>query len=275
MGGQHHYRSVSASDESAPLAPEKEGYMKPSGWGKQSILLSLATGTLFIAVIAAVLATVGSAVVSYTASGSSAVTTTASAAAVGLSTSVAPAATATTGPDGDNAKSSDNDEDADILTPAVIQDCGYTPQEARDRGCVFDVMMQLWTPKDCFDSALSDRFLEVGNWTWYADPGAQQVFTLEEMRKGEHDAVFVAQSYHITHCIYAWEKLVRAMRTRAPLITELISYDHVIHCRHKTLQRADGGSSIRGVRAPTGYTQCAPYDTWVFNLPPNEHSSTD
>lgn len=266
MGGQHHYRSVSTSDEAAPLAAEKEGYLRPSGWGKQSILLSLATGTLFVAVIAAVLSTVGSAVVSYSASGSSAVTVTATAAGVAAPTS-------TVAPNDDDSKSSDSD--ADILTPAVIQDCGYSPQEARDRGCVFDVMMQLWTPKDCFDSVLSERFLEVGNWTWYADPGAEHVFTLEEMRKGEHDAVYVAQDYHITHCIYAWERLVRAMRTRAPLITELISYDHVIHCRHKTLQRADGGSSIRGVRAPTGYTQCAGYDTWKYNLPPNEHSSTD
>jgi hypothetical protein len=271
MGGQHHYRSVSTSDESHPLAAEKEGHLRPSGWGKQSILLSIATGTLFVAVIAAVLSTIGSAVISYSGSGSTAVTSTASAAAVGVSTTAAPTPTAT--PNDDSSKSSDSD--ADILTPSIIQDCGYSPQQARERGCVFDVMMQLWTPKDCFDSSLSERFLEVGNWTWYADPGAEHVFTLEEMRKGEHDAVYVAQDYHITHCIYAWERLVRAMRTRAPVITELISYDHVIHCRHKTLQRADGGSSIRGVRAPTGYTQCALYDTWKFNLPPNEHSSTD
>lgn len=271
MGGQHHYRSVS-SDESHPLAPEKEGYLRPSGWGKQSIFLSIATGTLFIAVIAAVLSTIGSAVISYGGSGSSAATTTASAAAVSATTSaVAAPAPSATGMD--DLKSTD--QDSDILTPAIIQDCGYSPQDARDRGCVFDVMMQLWTPAACFDEILSNRFLEVGNWTWYADPGAEHVFTLEEMRKGEHDAVYVAQDYHITHCIYAWEKLVRAMRTRSPLITELISYDHVIHCRHKTLQRADGGTSIRGVRAPTGYTQCAMYDTWKVNLPPNEHSSTD
>lgn len=256
MGGDHHYRSLS-TDESAPLA-EKEGYLKPSGWGKQSILLSLATGTLFVAIIAAVLSTVGSAVVSYGASGTA--STTATAAAVS-STPTSTAVPAT-------------DPDADILSPANIQDCGYTADEARAKGCVFDVMMQLWTPKDCYDGLLSDRFLEVGNWTWYADPGAEKVFTLEEMRKGEHDAVYVAQSYHITHCIYAWEKLVRAMRNQDPLIMELISYDHVIHCRHKTLQRADGGASIRGVRAPTGYTKCAKYDTWKYNLPANEHSST-
>lgn len=260
MGGNHHYRSVSTSDESNPLAGEKEGYVRPSGWGRQSIILSIATGTLFVAVLAAVLSTIGSAVVSYGAS--SAAST--SAAGVVTTTVIAAASTATavaTNPD--------------TVNTGRIQGCGGTPQEARERGCVFDVMMQLWTPQDCFDPILSDRFLEVGNWTWYADPSANKIFTLEEMRKGEHDAVYVAQDYHITHCIYAWERLVRAMRTQQPLIMELISYDHVIHCRHKTLQRADGGSAIRGVRAPTGYTECANYDTWKYNLPVNEHSSTD
>lgn len=257
MGLSNHYRSVSNSDEAVPLS-EKPGKLR-SGWGKQSILLSLATGVLFIAIIAAVLSTIGSAVVSYTSKDDS--SSTASAAAIIATSTPAPLADEST-------------EDEVALTDE-IDHCGYSPDEARERGCIFDVMMQLWTPAACFDSPLSERFLEVGNWTWYANPDASRAYTLEEMRLGEHDAVYVAQDYHITHCIYAWERLVRAMRNQQPLITELISYDHVIHCRHKTLQRADGGAYIRGVRAPTGYTQCAPYDTWKYNLPPNEHSSTE
>jgi len=265
MGLGDHYRSVSNSDESFPLAPptEKEGE-KRSGWGKQSVLLSLATGTLFIAVIAAVLSTVSSAVLSYHSSGA-----TSAASAAADATSVKVSATATpTAVLHDSIKVSDPSTD-------TIQNCGYSADEARANGCVFDVMMQLWTPGDCFDEVLSNRFLDVGNWTWYADPSATKAYTLEEMRKGEHDAVYVAQDYHVTHCIYAWEKLVRAMRNQEPLIMELISYDHVIHCRHKTLQRADGAAYIRGVRAPTGFTQCAPYGTWVNHLPANEHSSVD
>lgn len=272
MGLNNHYRSVSTNDESFPLA--EKGQVR-SGWGKQSILLSLATGTLFVAIIAAVLSTISSAVVSYGSSGAVS-TSTASAAAVVASTATVSSGVATPTPilDDDTIASTDAESDS-TSSAGEIQDCGYSPQDARDRGCVFDVMMQLWTPAACFDEILSNRFLDVGNWTWYADPSATQIFTLEEMRKGEHDAVFVAQDYHVTHCIYAWEMLVRAMRNQSPLIMELISYDHVIHCRHKTLQRADGGASIRGVRAPTGYTRCAPYDTWKFNLPANEHSSTD
>ncbi|KIV79957.1 hypothetical protein PV11_07496 [Exophiala sideris] len=260
MGANSHYRSLSEG-ESFPLAPpEKEGR---TGWGKQSILLSLATGTLFIAVIAAVLSTVGSAMVSYKSTSTNAVAST---------TGTAAASTATSSLLDDGSMKATEPVKA---TDDEIQSCGYNAEEARAKGCVFDVMMQLWTPADCYDQVLSDRFLAEGNWTWYADSGGEKTWTLEEMRKGEHDAVYVAQEYHVTHCIYAWEKLVRAMRNQEPLITELISYDHVIHCRHKTLQRGAGAAPVRGVRAPTGYTQCAPYQTWTSHLPSNEHSSVD
>ena len=269
MGHNNHYRSVSTNDESFPLAAEK-GH-KRAGWGKQSLCLSVATGTLFIAIVAAVFSMISTAFVSHDPSSQAVSTSTASAVAVEATTTLA-SVTPTPTPVVDDGSSKTVEENK----PEVpIQNCGRTPDEARANGCIFDVMMQLWTPADCFDEVLSNRFLEVGNWTWYADTSASHIFTLEEMRKGEHDAVYVAQSYHITHCIYAWEKLVRAMRNRAPLITELISYDHVIHCRHKTLQRANDAPAIRGVRAPTGWTQCAPYDTWVNHLPANEHSSTD
>ncbi|KIW23920.1 uncharacterized protein PV07_12081 [Cladophialophora immunda] len=271
MGLNNHYRSVSTNDESFPLSEKSQSR---AGWGKQSLCLSVATGTLFIAIIVAIFSLISSVFVSHSSTSTSDAlsASTTSATAVVASTSAASTPTPLVGDD--SIKSTEGSDDS-TSSKDEIQNCGYTPEEAREHGCVFDVMMQLWTPAACFDESLSNRFLEVGNWTWYADPSASYAYTLEEMRKGEHDAVYVAQDYHVTHCIYAWEKLVRSMRNQQPLITELISYDHVIHCRHKTLQRADGGSSIRGVRAPTGYTQCAPYDTWKNHLPPNEHSSTD
>jgi len=267
MGLDNHYNSISLNDESFPLS--EKGKPK-AGWGKQSICLSLVTGAFFLTIIVAIISMISSSLVSHGSSDNALSSSTVSADAIVASTTSAPEPTTTPIVEDESLKSTED-------TPSQqgeILNCGYNAEEARAKGCVFDVMMQLWTPAPCFDEVLSNRFLEIGNWTWYADSSASHVFTLEEMRKGEHDAVYVAQSYHITHCVYAWEKLVRAMRNQDPLITELISYDHVIHCRHKTLLRTDD-HAIRGVRAPTAYTECAPYDTWKNHLPANEHSSTE
>lgn len=153
----------------------------------------------------------------------------------------------------------------------IIMECGSTPDEARAAGCVFDVMMQLWTPAKCYDGNLSERFLAAGKWTWWADAGATKVISDEDMKKGEHDRVYVSADYHKSHCIFAWEKLVRALRNQSPLIEQLISVDHAMHCQHKTLAAIDA----KGAIAPKGYTKCADYETWTQELPPDHMSSVD
>ena len=39
------------------------------------------------------------------------------------------------------------------------QDCGSNADEARHRGCVFDVILVAWLPADCFDSELMETYL--------------------------------------------------------------------------------------------------------------------
>lgn len=157
-----------------------------------------------------------------------------------------------------------------------IHDCGSNADEARAKGCSYDVMMQEWTPPECIDWTLAEKFLKNGNWTWYADAGAQRTYTPEEIALGNHDVVYVDQSYHRHHCIFTWERLVRAMRTQRPLVEKLVDYDHVMHCRMNTLKTfEEGAKPVRGVVAPTAFTSCASYDVWLQNLPKNKHSSIE
>ncbi|EXJ66917.1 uncharacterized protein A1O5_10112 [Cladophialophora psammophila CBS 110553] len=166
----------------------------------------------------------------------------------------------------------DKVEDPDSLDGKIL-DCGYSPEEARAKGCVYDVMMQDWVPEPCYDSILTERYLAQGNWTWYADGDGKIIISDEEMRKGEHGDAWMSSSYHKAHCIFSWDKTVRALRNNAPISQELLSYDHVLHCSHQTLNGAEVDESI-GVRAPTNYAKCALYDTWRNNWIPDRHSST-
>lgn len=157
-----------------------------------------------------------------------------------------------------------------------IHDCGSNADEARANGCAYDVMMQEWTPPECIDWTLAEKFLKNGNWTWYADPDAANTYSAVEIALGNHDVVYVDQSYHRHHCIFTWERLVRAMRTGRPLVEKLVDYDHVMHCRMNTLKTfEEGAKPVRGVVAPTAFTSCASYDVWLKHLPKNKHSSIE
>lgn len=158
-----------------------------------------------------------------------------------------------------------------------ILECGWSFGEAREKGCVYDVMMQDWVPEPCYDPVLTEKYLAKGNYTWYSDSNGH-VMSDEEMRKGEHGAAWMSARYHQEHCIFSWEKLIRALRNNRPISQELLSYDHVLHCRHQTLggdsphKRDEGAISVK---APTNYAKCALYNTWRNDWIPDKHSSVD
>ncbi|KOS36993.1 hypothetical protein ACN38_g12233 [Penicillium nordicum] len=155
-----------------------------------------------------------------------------------------------------------------------MNDCGDSPAKARARGCAFDTMMQLWVPPACQDARLTGRFVAEGKWAWYTDRHAQHLIPYEVLEQGEHEVAFAADNYHRAHCFYTWEALVRALRNRSPIMEEMMSYDHVMHCRMMVLQPARVNSTI-GVEIHPGYTRCTSYETWIQNLPEDEHSSRD
>ena len=149
------------------------------------------------------------------------------------------------------------------LPSTEIKHCGSNADEARAQGCVFDVMMQEWTSPECYDSELTEHYLARNNWTWYSDASGERTMSDEEIRLGNHLVVFAIQDYHKKHCVFTWEKLIRALRTDSQVLEKLISYDHVTHCEHNTLFQT---KEVRGVSAPTGFSRCAPFAVWKKNL---------
>jgi hypothetical protein len=159
------------------------------------------------------------------------------------------------------------------MPPGTVLDCGGNPAEAREKGCVYDVMMQDWVPVPCYDSILTEKYLAEGNWTWYGDGDGTTTIPLEEIRKGEHGSAWMATSYHKAHCVFSWLKIIRALRNNRGISQELLSYDHVLHCSHGALKAKEDDEGL-GVRAPTNYAKCALYDTWRDDLIPDKHNST-
>ncbi|KPI37424.1 uncharacterized protein AB675_10359 [Cyphellophora attinorum] len=267
MATQQYYDKVSGdeSDLDIDQPTEKPSIGKRFSWSQQSFIIR----TLVIAIYTVLIAGICSAIVEYRHNDDASVAQPTSTAA--------PAAVAE--PPVEQAKAEAEMPKVEVPeTPTSdldqIMHCGGNYTEARDLGCVYDVMMQLWMPKPCYDSVLSEKFLAKGNWTWWSDPENGVTMSDEQMRKGEHDVAFMLMDYHKMHCIFAMEKLVRALRNQWMIIPELVSYDHILHCKMKTLARPDG-DVVKGVRAPTGFTSCAPYEVWKNQLPEDHASSVE
>lgn len=124
----------------------------------------------------------------------------------------------------------------------VIEHCGLSAQEAKDRGCLWDIMSFGWIHPSCYDKEESDRWLaKYGPFEWYVDEGQPmdekerplngtltKPLTLEEIPYTQ--AVWTTQGYHIMHCMYLLKMVHVAALHDAPVSNEAVNLGHTDHC---------------------------------------------
>ena len=110
--------------------------------------------------------------------------------------------------------------------------CGQSAEEARDRGCVFDVMNYAWTPAPCHNSTLSREYWESEDWIFYRDKTLHSVIPNEEILGGQHEYVYAYWLLHYKHCEYALNRLSLGVKYGLPVDNELRNASHMMHCVH-------------------------------------------
>jgi len=97
----------------------------------------------------------------------------------------------------------------------VWKDCGNNATEARQRGCVFDVMMTGWVKEDCYNKALSDQILLEGGFRFFRDAEGTDEIPLDVIRLGEHTHMYTNDLHHRAHCVYVWKLQALALESQA------------------------------------------------------------
>ena len=112
--------------------------------------------------------------------------------------------------------------------------CGKTPEEAQARGCQFDMLVTAWLPPRCIDRELVEEFMTVGNWDFYTKRNGT-----EEEKFSTYDPSFIGsvnktiwttRRWHVTHCLFMFKKLSRALVNGWMTDAEAVSEPHTEHC---------------------------------------------
>ncbi|KEQ80626.1 hypothetical protein M438DRAFT_348581 [Aureobasidium pullulans EXF-150] len=142
-----------------------------------------------------------------------------------------------------------------LHTTKVPETCGITPNEARSRGCQYDVMSFAWTPPRCFDSDLMAEFASLRNWTFFTSQNGTEAVPYDSVALGEQDELFVTQEFHMYHCTYMWRKMHRAVLAAVPLDGYIGNYHHTGHCERQIMQQARKAHEI-STTIFTKYVSC-------------------
>lgn len=110
------------------------------------------------------------------------------------------------------------------------KDCGSSADEARAKGCYFDLMLSTWVHEDCRDTDLMEKYITNGHYRWYRDRTFEDEFSDEEVRRGDHHTAAVSKEQHFAHCAYSLEKTMKALTSGKPVGRSLISDGHTVHC---------------------------------------------
>lgn len=110
----------------------------------------------------------------------------------------------------------------------MMKPCGETPEEAREAGCTFDVMMDEWLPAECYDEALTKEFRQMKDWQFFADKNRTQ--RLSEKELSQSAKAHTTLDYHVAHCAFALRKFHRAIATGRQIELNVADVGHTDHC---------------------------------------------
>jgi len=115
-----------------------------------------------------------------------------------------------------------------IAPSATDLPCGTTAEEARARGCIFELTGSSWVTSECYDSATEQEFLNYKDWHWFKDYNYTEEAPLKEVHQGNGNGYFVPPEYHQTHCAFLLKKLYRAVNSGKKVDGLIKSLGHTI-----------------------------------------------
>ncbi|KAK6077860.1 hypothetical protein SCUP515_04698 [Seiridium cupressi] len=125
-----------------------------------------------------------------------------------------------------------------ITTNAHLLTCGNSTQEARDRGCKYDILLNNWVPAPCYDQEWIDEYAEDLSWGAYADVNMTQKLTVDEM--SERDFYYTSIRDHINHCAIMWKKQFWVLyEDRGVFDTVMANPGHTEHCAQYLMDATD------------------------------------
>lgn len=108
--------------------------------------------------------------------------------------------------------------------------CGTTADEARAKGCIFELTGSSWVSPECYDPITEQEFLKYKDRHWFKDYNYTEEAPLEEVRQGNGNGYFVPPDYHQTHCAFLLKKLHRAVNSGRKVDGLIKSLGHTSHC---------------------------------------------
>ncbi|KAK1504487.1 hypothetical protein CTAM01_03794 [Colletotrichum tamarilloi] len=154
------------------------------------------------------------------------------------------------------------------IAPAapVITSCGESPDEARARGCHFQLWSYSWVPHNCFDVDLHDDFIKLHDkedWKYYRNNSSEiteaakisslEEVSLDQVLLGEGDGLYSTWGQHYWHCAFY---LRRFFRATGGITNRDRDAHHSVHCQAWLADPFAHDWGTVNIHLEVGYHEC-------------------
>lgn len=141
-----------------------------------------------------------------------------------------------------------------ITTNARLISCGNSTQEAREAGCIYDILLNNWVPAQCADQEWIDEYMDDVSWGAFEDEAMTRRLSVEEM--SEREFYYTSIRDHINHCAIMWKKQFTVLyEDRRYFDTVIASPGHTEHCAQYLMDVTDANFT-HPTRTEMGFAGC-------------------
>jgi hypothetical protein len=116
--------------------------------------------------------------------------------------------------------------------------CGHSVEEAKLRGCQYDILTNHWMPGQCTDELSVKEYQSDGSWFPYADENRTELLAVEEL--GDRPFYYTSMRDHIVHCAVLWRRQFRALSEGWKYVDSITAdAEHTMHCADFLMAKAE------------------------------------
>jgi hypothetical protein len=124
--------------------------------------------------------------------------------------------------------------DANARKPVSLGKCSPEWAEAKEAGCVYDVVLSTWMHPRCFNYELYERYMDTlisMNLTYWLEPDMENEISFDVVVRGEHGWIWTSGTFHHLHCSYVVDRILEASKRQPKILDTLCRDDkHIGHC---------------------------------------------
>ncbi|XDG01530.1 hypothetical protein ABKA04_001145 [Annulohypoxylon sp. FPYF3050] len=122
----------------------------------------------------------------------------------------------------------------EVTEPVSLGKCPPDWKEAKEAGCVYDLVLSTWMHPRCFNVGLHEKYkgiLRDLDFTYWLEPEMTNEISLEAVESGEHGWVWTDGRFHHLHCAYVMHRIHEASKEDTRVLDTLCrKEDHIQHC---------------------------------------------